>query len=256
MRGGSRTLRGRTRPLARDVYDLDDADDELEVVVPRPPSLGSAIRSSLTDLYFNSWRLAPANLIWGAVLVAALLAGPRTLLGFVLLVALSLPTAGIHRLGALIARGQPAALSDFFDGMRRSFGPALVVGAGAVASILVLTTNLLVGIGSDNPIGWFIAAMALWGLVGLAMVLVAFWPILADPRREGLSLGRRLALAGMTVIGRPVRMLVLTVVVGIVLLVSTILFAVLLLVAVAFVSLVSSRHVLPTVDELESRLIR
>ena len=256
MRSGSRALRGRIRPLPDDVYDLDPADDEVQTVVVRPPSLGSAIRRSLTDVYFNSWRLAPANLIWGAVLVAGLLAGPSTLLGFALFVALSLPTAGIHRLAALIARDEPATLSDFFDGMRRSAGPALVVGAGSVAAILVLTTNLLVGIGSNNPVGWFIAAMALWGLVGLAMVLIAFWPILADPRRDGLSLGRRLALAGMTVIGRPVRMLMLALLVGVVLLVSTILFALLLLVAVAFVSLVSSRHVLPTVDELESRLIR
>lgn len=255
MGARARPVRGRPRPLPRDVYDLSAEDDEV-VAVRQLPSIGSAIRSSLSDLYFNSWRLAPANLLWGVVLIAAMFAGLTSVIGLVLLVLLSLPTAGLYRMGALIARGEPAAFSDFFDGMRRSFGPALVAGAGSIAAALVLATNVLVGFGSGNPIGWFFGAMALWGLVGLVMLLVAFWPIVADPRRDGFPLLRRLALAGMTVVGRPRRMLLMSGVVVALLVVSTVLFALVLMVTVAFVSLASSRYVLPTVDELESRLIR
>lgn len=217
-------------------------------------SIGSALRQSLRDFYFNSWRLAPANLLWGVVLIAAFLAGPLTLVGSALLIGLAVPTVGLYRMGALIARDEPASFSDFIAGMRR-FGPAaLAIAAGAAILGIVLTTNVLVGLGANNPLGWLISAMALWGTVGLAMFLVAFWPLLVDPRREGLGFRRRLALAGLAVIGRPVRILALTIVVAVLLAVSTVLFAAIVLVSVAYVALVSSRVVLPTVDEVEARL--
>jgi hypothetical protein len=217
-------------------------------------SLGAALRQALRDFYFNSWRLAPANLLWGVILVVAIFAGPLTLLGSALLIGLAVPTAGLYRMGALIARGEPAAFSDFTGGMRR-FGPAaLAVAAGAAILALVFTTNVLVGLGESNPLGWFISALALWGDVGLVMLLTAFWPILVDPDREGLGLRARLALAGLAVIGRPVRMLVLTLVVLVLLAVSTVLFAAIVLISVAYIALVSSRVVLPLVDEVEARL--
>lgn len=217
-------------------------------------SLRAALRASLTDLYFNSWRFAPANLAWAAVLVLALFAGPLTLLGIGLLVVLAVPTAGLYRMAALVARDEPATLSDFIDGMRR-FGPAgLAAGAGAAILTVVFITNISTGFGADNPIGWFISAMALWGLVGLIMFLVAFWPILVDPRRADQSMRQRLSLAGLAVIGRPGRMLLLTAAVTLLLGVSTVLFAVLILIGVAYVALVSARTVLPMVDALEARL--
>ncbi len=217
-------------------------------------SLRAALRQSLTDFYFNSWRLAPANLAWGAVLILVLLSGPASLLGLALIIALAVPTAGLHRLGALIARGEPAAFSDFVDGMRRHGIAALAVAAGAVLLAVVFTTNIVVGLQAGGPIGWFISAMALWGDVALAMFLVAFWPVLVDPRREGLGLRGRLALAGLIVIGRPGRMFALTALFGVILMVSTILFAAILVVSIAYISLVSARYVLPMLDTLEARL--
>jgi hypothetical protein len=217
-------------------------------------SLRAALRQSMTDLYFNSWRLAPANLVWGGLLILALLAGPLTVLGLVLLVALAVPTAGIYRLGALIARGEPAAFSDFVDGMRQNAIAALAVAAGAATLAVVFTTNIFVGLEAGVPVGWLIGAMALWGDVALTMLLVTFWPILVDPRREGLALRRRVVLAGLVVIGRPGRVAALTLVVTAILIVSTVLFAAILLVSVAYVSLVSARYVLPMLDALEARL--
>jgi hypothetical protein len=216
--------------------------------------LRRALRQALTDVYFNSWRLAPANLVWGIGLVAALLAGLGTLIGVTLLVALAVPVAGLHRMAALIARDEAAAFSDFVDGMRRFGLPALAIGAGAVLVAFVFATNVLVGLSSGGPLGWLISALALHGLIALAMFLVAFWPILVDPQRESLGLGARLQLAGLAVIGRPARLLLLTAVVGVILAVSFVLFAALLLVSMAYVSLVASRYVLPLVDVLEARL--
>ena len=217
-------------------------------------TIRSALRVSLQDFYFNSWRLAPANLVWGVLLVAALLAGPLTILGIVLLVLLSVPTAGLYRIGALIARGEPADFSDFVGGMRR-YGPtAFGVAAGAAILAAVFTTNMIVGLEAHNPIGWLISAMALWGDVGLVMFLTAFWPVLVDPQREAVGLRRKLALAGLAVIGRPVRIIVLTLVVLILLAVSTVLFAALVIISVAYAAIVSARVVLPLVDEVEARL--
>ena len=217
-------------------------------------TIRGALRQALRDFYFNSWRLAPANLVWGAMLIAAFLIGPLTPLGAALLIGLAVPTAGLYRMGALIARGEPAAFSDFVGGMRR-FGPAaLLVAGGAAILAFVFTTNVLVGLGAGNPLGWFISALALWGDVGLVMLLTTVWPILVDPEREGLGLRQRLTLAGLAVIGRPIRVLVLTVVIVLVLAVSTVLFATLVIVSVAYVAIVSSRVVLPLVDEVEARL--
>jgi hypothetical protein len=217
-------------------------------------SLRAALRRSMTDFYFNSWRLAPANLAWGVILILALLAGPTSLLGIGLFVALAVPTAGLYRLAALIARDKPAAFSDFVEGMRRYGVAALAVAAGAAILAVVFTTNIAVGLDVGGPLGWFISALALWGDVALVMLLVAFWPVLVDPDREGMGLRRRLMLAGLVVIGRPGRSLALTMVVIAVLAVSTVLFAAILLVSVAYVSIVSARYVLPMLDALEARL--
>jgi hypothetical protein len=217
-------------------------------------SIRSALRQSVTDFFFNSWRLAPANLVWGIGFVAFLIAGPMTLVGAAILVLLAVPLAGLHRMAALVARGEAAGFSDFLGGMRRYGLRAVAVAAGAVVLAGVFTTNVIVGLQTGHPVGWFVSAMALWGLVGLAMLLTAFWPLLVDPQRDELGLRRRLALAGLVVIGRPGRMLALTVLVAVILAISVVLFAAILLVSVAYVSLVMSRYVLPLVDELEARL--
>lgn len=217
-------------------------------------SLGGALRTSMHDFYFNSWRLAPANLLWGAVLILAVIASPGSPIGLLLLIALAVPTAGIYRMSALIARGQPAGFSDFLDGMRRLGPVAALLGLGAAALGYVFTTNVFVGLGADNPLGWLITALALWGLIGLAMFLIAAWPLLVDPDREDVGLRARLTLAGLVVIGRPMRVLALTLVVGVVLAVSTVLFALLAMVSVAYVALVSSRYLLPLADDIEARL--
>jgi len=217
-------------------------------------ALTGALRQAFTDFYFNSWRLAPANLLWALGLIAVFVAGPLSVLGITFLVLLAVPLAGLARMAALIARDEPMTFSDFVDGMRRFAGNAVVIAVATVLLVVVFTTNVVAGLDAGGPLGWLISAFALWGDVALVMLLVVVWPILADPRRDGLSLRRRVALAGLVVIGRPGRVVALTAVVVAILVVSTILFAAILLVSVAYVSLVSARYVLPMLDSLEARL--
>jgi hypothetical protein len=77
--------------------------------------------------------------------------------------------------------------------------------------------------------------------------------VLVDPRHEATPLRRKLQLAGLVVIGRPGRLLVLTAVMAAVLIASIVLLAGIVLFGIALPSLIGTRWVLPAVDELEAR---
>jgi uncharacterized membrane protein YesL len=220
----------------------------------RGSSIGPALRESTSDFYFNSWRLVPANLVWGLVLIGLLVAAAAWPPALALLPLLGIPLAGIYRLAALIARSEPASFSDFWSACRQFAVPATALAGGALIVAVVLVTNLLVGLQSAEPIGWFVGVSAFYGLLGLATYLVAAWPILVDTAHEALPVRRRLLLAGLVMIGKPLRTLALTALVGLILAVSTALLAVVVMVGVAFAALISARIILPTVDALEARL--
>ena len=216
-------------------------------------TIGSALRQAAVDFYFNSWRFVPANLLWGLGLLVVIVIGVAWPPALALAVLLAVPVAGLHRMAALIARGEPAAISDFVDGMRRFALPAIGIAGGAAVIAVVLTTNVVIGFESGGPLGWFLGATALYGEFALAMFLVAIWPILVDPRHAAATLRHRIVVAGLVVIGRPGRLFLLTIVIVVVLALSTMLLAGIVLVAVGFSSLVATRWVLPTADTLESR---
>jgi len=216
-------------------------------------SIGRAIRQAGIDFYFNSLRFVPANAAWALVALVVLFAAVAWPPAIILAVMLAIPVVGLHRMAALLARGEATSLSDFVDGMRRYGIAATGVSTGAAIFAFVLTTNTIVGLGSGEPIGWFLGATALYGDIALAMFLVATWPILVDPQRESVSLRRRLQLAALLVIGRPGRLFLVTAIVIVVLAVSIVILAGIVLVGVAYVSLLATRWVLPVADELEAR---
>jgi uncharacterized membrane protein YesL len=216
-------------------------------------SIGGAIRQAASDFYFNSWRFVPANLAWALVLLAVLFATVLWPPALVLVVVVAAPVAGIHRMAALLARGEPAGISDFVEGTRRFGLHATGIAAGAAVLGAVLLTNIATGFSSDGPLGWFLGATALYGLIALAMFLVAAWPILVDPNHEQASLRRRLQLAALVLIGRPGRLFVLTALIVAILVASTVLLAGIVLFGVSYASLLATRWVLPAVDALEAR---
>ena len=85
------------------------------------------------------------------------------------------------------------------------------------------------------------------------MFLVAAWPIIVDPKHESATLRRKLQLAGLVVIGRPGRLFLVTTIVIVTLIASIMILAGIVLVGVAYVSLLATRWVLPAADELEAR---
>lgn len=211
------------------------------------------MREAASDFFYNSWRLVPANALWGVMLVALMIGTAVWLPLAALACLLALPVAGMHRMAALLQRGEPAGFSDFLHGMRRFAAPALALGVASVVLAAVFTANVFIGLDAGGVVGWSLSAFALYGDVGLAMFLVAAWPILVDPLREDVGVSDRLKLAALVNLARPGRMLALTLVIVVLLTVSVFLFAALLTVSIAYVSLVGTRYVLPAADRLEGR---
>jgi len=223
---------------------------------PFAPSLGGAFRDALSDFFYNSLRLLGANLAWGVVFLAFIFLAFAWLPGaIVALVVLIIPTAGLFRLAALIARDRPASFSDAVTGWREFSIPALEVGVAVVGATVVLGANMIVGLWTGQLIGWVIATLAFWGLVAVWAVAIVLWPLLADPERVNDPLATRVRLAATIVLAWPVRVALLACAIGIVLVASTIMLAALLTISVAFVALVASRFVIPLADRIEHRRV-
>ena len=231
-----------TRAAAEEEYRLPDA-----------PRVGTSIRTALIDFYFNSWRLVPANVIWGlglVLVVGLVFAWPFGSL--LLLVLLGLPTAGIYRLAGNIVRDEPVAFSDALA-WRQFARPCLVVSAGLVLITAVLSINIAIGLTSNEPIAWAMGTLAAWGLLATWAVALLLWPLMLDPLRAGQPLVRHIKLAATLLLVSPLQVAVLLIITAVVFAVSAVLFAALVAIAVAFVALVTARYVLPAADRLEGR---
>lgn len=229
-------------------------DDERGYRVPSEPRLGGAIRAALTDFYFNSWRLVPANLVWGAVLLLAVFLLYVWPFGAILvLVLLALPTAGLFRLATLIVRDEPVSFRDALAAWRRFLGPALLAGGSLAAITLALGTNVVLGMASGEPLGWALATASGWGLIATWAVGIPLWPLLLDPVRDGVPIAQRIRLAAALAFIRPLRFAFLLVVVAVLVVASAVLFAALITISIAFIALLAARYTLPAADRLEGR---
>jgi hypothetical protein len=207
------------------------------------------------DLYFQSVRLVPANLLWGAVFVAilgTLLIGMPVLL-VALVPVLGVVHIGLLRLATLIVRRQDVVLSDVWTGIRESGGAAALVSFGLLGVGVFLGADAWIGLTTGGPLGWGLATMAAWGLAyAWAWALVA-GPILADPVRAGEPIRTRLRTATAITMTAPGATVRLAVVCGVLLALSTIFLAAILMVSVAFVGLYAAHVVLPLADAYEGR---
>jgi hypothetical protein len=222
--------------------------------VPPAPTTRNSLSAALSGFYYNSWRLVPANLVWGTLLMLTLalvfIAPGLAVVAFLLV--LPLPTAGMFRLSAMIVRHEPVALSDALawpSFAKRAVGTGLVVGGAS----LLLGFNVVIGLSSLDPLGWGFATAAFWGVVILWLVAAALWPLLFDPLRADEPVTAIVRLAATVVVVRPSRYVALIFTLAVFILVSTILVAALLSVSMAFVALVLAAYVIPAADRIEGR---
>ena len=224
------------------------------------PAIGlrSALRRALVECYYQSIRLVPANLAWGAAFLAmffAVLAGwwpPVVVAAAVLAVA----WIGIVRLATLIVRGRDVVLSDVPAAWRHWLVPGLAAGGLFAAGLVVLWVNLLSGLATGGLLGWSLATLAGWGLILGWPFALAFWPILLDPDREGIRASEAARLAALVVLARPLRMAVLGAILAAIAIVSTLLMAAIVTVSAAYIAVASATVVLPAADGLERALAR
>ncbi|HEX5823541.1 MAG TPA: hypothetical protein VFY18_03685 [Candidatus Limnocylindrales bacterium] len=213
-----------------------------------------AQRSALTDFYFHSWRLLPANILWAVVTLAivglAILVPPL----IVLAPLAALPVAGIFRIATRIVRGESVSFWDGLSAWQSEMRPALALGTGLLGATIVLGFNFVSGILSDSLAGWAFATLAFWGLVGTWLFTWVAWPILLDPERARQPVRDRLRLAALLLIAHPARVGGLGLVLAVLLVVSTVAVVALVSVSVSFSALVAARYVLPAADRLESGL--
>jgi hypothetical protein len=220
----------------------------------RAGSLPGAIRTALSDLYYHSWRLVPANLVWSVVAIAVLVALVASPYGVVAVPFLAVPTLGLFRMTDRIARGRAVSFWDSVTGWRHELWTTLAFGGALGLLGLVLTVNLVSGILADSLLGWGFATLAFWGLIGTWLFAWAAWPLLADPWRAAWPARERLRLAGYLLLAHPVRLAGLGVFLLVLLVASAVAIVALLTVSVAIASLIASRFVLPAADRLDARL--
>jgi hypothetical protein len=220
--------------------------------VPSPPGLRAALRAAASDFYFHSWRLLPANVLWSAVVLAILAAGLLVPPLIVLAPLAALPVAGIFRMATRIGRGESVSFWDGLEAWRGEVGPALGLGTALLVATIILGFNVVSGLLGDSLIGWALATLAFWGLVGTWLYCWVAWPILLDPARASRPVRQRLRLAALLVLAHPIRIGALGVVLLALCVVSIVAIVPLLTVSVALGALVSTRYVLPAADRLEA----
>jgi hypothetical protein len=210
----------------------------------------------MSDFYDNSWRLVPANVIWGAALIALWIgfsiAPPLILLAPLL----AFPTAAIFRIAALVGRGEGASFWDGPAAWRTYLVPILLLGTALAGCMAVFLVNIAFGLLSGSVLGWVIATLAFWGLVVTWLLAWTSWPVLLDPARADRPIRDRLRTAALLVVAFPVRIAALGGLLAVLLLVSAVTVIVLLTASVALAALVATRFVLPAADRLDQRLER
>jgi hypothetical protein len=219
-------------------------------------SLAGAVRLAATDLYFNSWRFVPANLVWGAIAVTLIIAIAVLPPALLLAPLLALPTVGLFRMAALVVREEAVSFWDGLSAWRTYLVPSLALGAMIAGTGLVLGVNSVAGILSTSVLGWALATLAGWGLVTTWLFAWTVWPILVDPARADRPAVDRVRTAALLLLAAPLRLLGLGILLLVLTIASTFLIVTVVTVSIGFGALIAARFVLPAADRLDARLGR
>ena len=118
---------------------------------------------------------------------------------------LTLALVGVGRLAGHIVRGEEVVFSDALRGpLASGLGRRSSWVSSAWAVTAILGTNIVVGLATGTPMGFALAALAAWGLVGpVAERAFPFWILLADPVRTAWSAADVIRLAALLLLARP-----------------------------------------------------
>ena len=195
-----------------------------------------------------------ANLVFGVAFFALLTLwaamGPIALL-FTPLVAL--PWAVAVRIATLAVRREGAGLGPAVRYVTRSAGTILASAAVLALAAFTFVTNLAIALQERGVLGLAFGGISVWGLVIEAMLALAFWPILLDPRRESMRARDRARLAGYVLFASPLRLLFLTILTAAILVLCVYVVALLPTIAIAIIAATATRVALPASDAVVRR---
>lgn len=222
-------------------------------VVPPAPRLGRAIREAGLDLYYNSVRLVPANVLWGLSLVAIGFVLSRGLALAPLLVLMVPLTMWLMGMGTTLVRRRRLYWSDGIDAMRGRFWPLLGIGIAQLLLSLVAIADVLIGLQLSGLLGPIVVIGGVYTLAAIWVLAVTTWPLLLDPERAGDGVRRTVRLGLLLALAHPVRLGGLALLLAAFLVASTVLAAALVTISGALTMLVAAHYVLPAADRLEGR---
>lgn len=222
-------------------------------VVPPAPRLGSAIREAGLDLYYNSVRLVPANILWGSSLLVILFVVSGNLLLLPLLVLVVPLTMGLMGMATTLVRRRRLFWSDCIDAMRGRVWPLLGVGVAQLVLSAVAAADVLIGLQLTGFVGPVVVIGGFYTLAAIWLLAITTWPLLLDPVRAGDGVRPTLRLGFLLAIAHPVRLAALAALLAVFLSLSTVLVAALVTVSGALAMLVAAHYVLPAADRLEGR---
>jgi hypothetical protein len=213
------------------------------------------MRDAASDFYYNGWPFLIANVaVTGVVLLAvygSLYAGPW----FLLLAAVAVvPAAGTMRMATRLRRDGHTDLGDFAEVRHR--GRILLLGLAELAVAVVLVVDIAIALSLGSWLGVVLLIGSAYGAVVLWALSLVAWPILLDPTRDSMPIRARLRLAVLVLFVHGRRVGILAVVSALLLVVSTLLVAPVLTVAVSFVWLLAAGLGLVLADDVEARLPR
>lgn len=189
---------------------------------------------------------------FGIVFILLLWAVASNLIAVVGVVALVPLAAGCMRMATVLVRDGHTDFGEFVAALRRPWLP-LLLGVAQLIVVAVFVVDFMLGAAWGGAIGGVLAISAVYGLAITWAYAVVAWPIVLDPVRREVPIGRRLRLAALLLVAHPLRMGGFALLVGGLLVASTVAIAALVTVALAFACLLSARYVLPAADRLEGR---
>ena len=179
---------------------------------PRPVSLAGAIRRSFRAYVDEALVFALANLAW--VVLVGLVALVAALLPLTLLVTaplLALPTAVLMRLAIAAVREEVPSWRTARDELRRTVWRKIALAAVQLLVVVIGASNIAVADAVRSLPTILAGFVSGYAIVASAIIALALWPIVCDPRRAG-GVGEQLRLALAVVTFRPLQLAVLAVI--------------------------------------------
>lgn len=145
--------------------------------------MSSALRLALRDLYENSWRLVPFNVLLGLILAASAAVAIPFHAAAVLVVLAGPVAAALAHSAVTVVRTGNLTLGDGLRGLQRHWRRGL--GLAALAGALLLIGVVAIRFYGGSSLAWPLAFVVFYAGVCAGVLLMIVWVLaVAEPERS------------------------------------------------------------------------